>query len=275
MNIRNVAHKLWAEPEYFFGRFFVLRKLYSASRANNRSALAETSQESVIDVDVAQCVNDLRRDAVAFNLQLSDAQIKEIYDFACSQPLRSWGKHQDVTFHLEDLKDGRVNGKLMPIAEVQNKEQCYSLQAIANDPDILKVARTYLGYHDINKEVRLFWTFAGNMTDEERIQNNQTIEYHFDVHSWNFCYLHFYITDTNRENGAHEMVRGSHRKKPFTWLWGSAKKSDEDIRSYYPEEDILLIEATAGSGFFEDTSCYHRARAPKRDRRLLMQVRYF
>lgn len=70
------------------------------------------------------------------------------------------------------------------------------------------------------------------------------------------------------------MVRGSHTRKPLTWLIGSARKSDAQIASRYTSSDVLTIEGPAGTGFLEDTSCYHKALPPLERMRLLLQIRY-
>lgn len=276
MNLRNVAVKMYNTPQYFFGRFYTLRKIYSASK-KGKVAQDPSAKEykNVVPVDHDQCVKDLNKEAVAFGLKLPKKYVDKIYDFSIKSRLKRWGWTQGVTFQLEDVVDGKENGNPVAIAEVWDKDECEELQEIANDPKLLAIAREYLGYDDVKFDIKLFWTFVSNMTDEERIKSNQTIEYHFDVHSWNFCYLHFYITDTDRYSGAHQLVKKSHKRKPLKWLWGSAKKSDEQIKKVYPEEDIVMIEGKAGDGFFEDTSCYHRAVAPEKSNRLLLQVRYY
>jgi hypothetical protein len=71
------------------------------------------------------------------------------------------------------------------------------------------------------------------------------------------------------------LVLRSHKNKPVKWLWGSVKKTDEEIAGFYPAQDIITVEAKAGSGFLEDTSCYHRALTPVKADRLMLQVRYF
>jgi hypothetical protein len=70
------------------------------------------------------------------------------------------------------------------------------------------------------------------------------------------------------------MVSGSHRSKPITWLFGSARNTDEAIESYYGKDNVVTLEGDPGTGFIEDTSCYHKALAPETADRLLLQVRY-
>lgn len=279
MNPINALKKLATTPSYFFGRFYTARQAYSFVKAQQKAPTAtkviDKKKDSLFDIDTKRIVEDLRKDAIAIGINLPQPAVEEVYQFAKQQPLGRWTSNDTLTFRYQDVVKGKVGNENVAIAEVLEKEKCPTLHQIANDPLILQAVKDYLGYEHISQEIRLFWTFAGELSNQERISLNQTIEYHFDVHSWNFCYLHIYITDCNIETGAHQMVLGSHKDKPTSWLWGSAKKSDEEIHNYYTKAKVLTLEGRAGTGFLEDTSCYHRALAPQKGNRLLFQVRYF
>jgi hypothetical protein len=92
----------------------------------------------------------------------------------------------------------------------------------------------------------------------------QTTEFHFDVHSYNFAYAAYYLLDTDRNNGAHVMITHSHKDKPTAWLFGSANQKDDVIYAHYPEDKVLIIEGMAGTGFWQDSSCYHKALPPEK-----------
>jgi hypothetical protein len=70
------------------------------------------------------------------------------------------------------------------------------------------------------------------------------------------------------------MVLGSHNSKPLRWLFNSSRQTDEAIENHYGKEKVVCLEGAAGSGFVEDTSCYHKALAPLSAERLMLQVRY-
>ncbi len=274
MQLSSLLRKSIQEPSYFFGRFYTLRKQYAyLQKARNKAGNFHIGERRVFDVDEEKCAADLRRDAIAFGINLPGFYVEKLRRFALENPLQRWNGG-DYFYHKQ-VVNGKASSGPVGIAEVMNKDNCLEINEIAHEPSILKIVSSYLGYKNLQKRTNLFWTFAGDLTPEERIRQNQTIEFHFDVHSWNFCYLHFYLTDCDRLSGAHEMVRGSHKNKPAKWLWGSAKKSDAEVLAHYPKDDILTIEGKAGTGFLEDTSCYHRALAPIKTDRLLLQIRYF
>ena len=48
----------------------------------------------------------------------------------------------------------------------------------------------------------------------------------------------------------------------------------EDLEQDYSTNDFIVVEGSAGYGFIEDTSCYHRALKPINKSRLCLQFRY-
>jgi hypothetical protein len=51
-------------------------------------------------------------------------------------------------------------------------------------------------------------------------------------------------------------------------------RPDEEIEGHYPAEDIRVICGKAGTGFAEDTFCFHKGQAPRSQDRLMLQVRF-
>jgi hypothetical protein len=274
VNLQSVLTKISTEPAFFFGRFYTVRKQYSnLQKVIGREKLTP-GERKIFSAKPQKAVEDLKETSIAFGFDLPQNYVKKLYDFSIENPLHRWNGEQDK-FYYHDVRQGRIGSGPVGIAEVENKENLKELDEIVRDPGVLDVVRSYLGYKNIRSHTNLFWTFHGDISREDRIRQNQTVEYHFDVHHWNFCYLHVYLTDCDRDSGAHELVLRSHKNKPAKWLWGSVKRSDEDIMAYYPSEDLVTVEAKAGAGFLEDTSCYHRALAPVKADRLMLQVRYF
>jgi hypothetical protein len=167
------------------------------------------------------------------------------------------------------------NGELVLMGLVANAKQFPIANRIAEDPVALSVMAGYLGYTPTRWEINLFWSFASDAALEARKVATQTTEFHFDVHSYNFAYAAYYVLDTDRNNGAHVMITGSHKDKPTAWLFGSANQKDDVVYAHYPKNKVLIIEGKAGTGFWQDSSCYHKALPPEKSERLLFQVRYF
>ena len=135
--------------------------------------------------------------------------------------------------------------------------------------------RKYLGHGPRKITTILDLSFGSSMTDEQRRSlKHGVIDYHYDVAGYNFVYASFYITDTDRYSGAHVMMKRSHKSKPWRMLFGSARASQEAVYKQFGRENEITIEGPAGTGFVQDTSCYHRASPPTRGDRLMLAVRF-
>lgn len=280
MNVRRILSlaQSGALLPYALGRFATIRRLYSRlnglryplDRRQNKLAI---NDPIFPQVDVSQAVQELRRDAVAFRFDLPAAIVDEICTFAREGLCKSSGFQGYRPF--QEIASGETaEGQRLAMAEVIQPLDCAAIRRVVDSQALRQTCMRYLGYQPPKADIRLFWSFVSNLTEDERRRQFQTIDYHVDIHDFNFCYAHFYLTDTDASSGAHVMVRGSHTRKPLTWLIGSARKSDAQIASRYASQDVLTIEGPAGTGFLEDTSCYHKALPPLERQRLLLQIRY-
>lgn len=276
------ARKIFkTRPSYIFGRFRSVRWLYARcmrqqDRFNGRSLppLHGSPASQILQLDPPAAVEALRKTALAQCITLPSPMVEEIDRFA-RQDECVLGGGNVPPFRYTDVQNARLSdGTFVPLAYCRNPTQCPAICKIRDDPALQTVVVNYLGYTPRSEDVKLYWSFAGGEVDFERRRFLQTIEYHFDVHDYNFCYVHIYLTDTDIKSGGHVMVLGSHKSKPLRWLFGSARQSDKAIESHYDKEKIVCLEGAAGTGFIEDTSCYHKALAPMSADRLMLQIRY-
>ena len=135
--------------------------------------------------------------------------------------------------------------------------------------------RATIGHEPRRIMTILDWSFGSDYTDEERRKlKHHVIDYHYDVGGYNFVYASFYITDCDRNSGAHVMMKRSHNRKPLRMLLGSPVASQDAVRARYGIENEITIEGPAGTDFVQDTSCYHRASPPRQSDRLMLAVRF-
>ena len=135
--------------------------------------------------------------------------------------------------------------------------------------------RATIGHEPRRIMTILDWSFGSDYTDEERRKlKHHVIDYHYDVGGYNFVYASFYITDCDRNSGAHVMMKRSHNRKPLRMLLGSPVASQDAVRARYGIENEITIEGPAGTDFVQDTSCYHRASPPRQGDRLMLAVRF-
>jgi hypothetical protein len=228
------------------------------------------------DVDPSLAVQAIRDEAVFTGIRLPAPVVAQIDTYGRAVPLFARNDPTAPDFQYADIARGRrADGRPVPIGSTRDPIRCPAVRAIVEDPVLGEIAGRYLGYEPGRALPILFWSFASDFTDDERRRLKQhVIDYHYDVGGFNFVYASFYILDTDRDSGAHVLMRKSHNAKPLRMLLGSAAASEAVVRKHFGRENELVIEGPAGTGFVEDTSCYHRASPPTRADRLMLQVRF-
>jgi hypothetical protein len=275
--IGRIRREGWSLMPYVLGRFKTVRNIYSAQSHILQGKKKQDLSDSIFrNVNVEQAVSDIRKDAVHLPVILPPESVAELRHIAETADLEASTKSGAQHFHYADVRNAHLpNGELVLVARVVDAKQFPAVHRVAADPIVLSVMSDYLGYTPTRRDVRLFWSFASDAPLAVRKVARQTTEFHFDVHSYSFAYAAYYLLDTDRHNGAHVMIAGSHKDKPASWLFGSANQKDEVVYAHYPKDKVLVIEGKAGTGFWQDSSCYHKALPPERSERLLFQVRYF
>ncbi|HEY2516495.1 MAG TPA: hypothetical protein VGI39_36745 [Polyangiaceae bacterium] len=265
---------------YSLGRFAAIRRLYGGSLGMAQSVgavpgLTPYSRSFFPGLDRARAAAALKRDSVYVGLTLPRDAVERLLELADRNECVHWRTFR--RFHASDVDArGRFSdGTPAILADVADAELDPTVHALATDPAILEVLELHLGYRPLQAQVRLLRSFLSDATDEERRFVQQTIDYHFDVHSYSFGYLSFYLTDVDADSGPHIMIRGSHDKKPLRWLFDSAIKPDDAIERYYGKDHVLMIAGHAGTGFLQDASCYHKALPPRARARTMIQIRYY
>jgi hypothetical protein len=275
MNWRTIAVKLAAgEIHYALGRFYCVRRAYSLVNGLFRPAIhADIRAESIFELGLEHtAVQSLNADGVAFGFDLSGGIVAKIREYAEWSPCLRSGDRRQFNFH--DVKGGRLaDGKPVVLGIVENPRACPEIDRLCTDQILLAVASQYLGFRPRHVEPRLYWSFVCNVPREDRLAQWQTVDYHFDVDGYDFIYANFYITAVDRNSGAHSYIRGSHKRKPWWMLLHSANQMDQTVLRYFGKDSEVFVEGTAGSGFLEDASCYHKALPPTTRNRLMLQIR--
>lgn len=278
MNAATIARRIAAgDLHYALGRFETVRHIYSyvqgLMRPATEGAAAPAGTTLFPDLSADAVVAAVHRDSVAFGLRLPNDILADLVRFA------EEAECQDRTlphrFRRADVVDGHLaDGTPLVHGLIPSARECPTVRRIAGDPLLVRAAERFLGYRPRTMKPCLFWSFPSPVSDDERRRRGQTIDWHFDVYDFNGFLANFYLTDVDADAGPHALVRGSHTGKRLKMLLGSARATDEAVLRQYGPDRITVIEGKAGSGFFEDAACYHRAIPPKRRERLLLQVWY-
>ena len=264
---------------YIFGRFKIIRLLYKninlvIKKFTNKHLERSNTNYLAFNVDKQVVLNKLKKEGFYEGLKLNNKIIADLINLSNKSELIS-SKSQKKFNNFQDVNNfNKENDKPCCLLNLINPDLNKLVNDISRDQILLDIVESYLGnISKINTKVQ--WSTVCNASDEWREFNEQTVTFHYDVHDLNFVYVFFYLTECNRNSGAHQLIRGSHlNKKFFKHLIGSAKQKKENLEQDYDINDFIVVEGSTGYGFIEDTSCYHRALKPINKPRLALQFRY-
>ena len=261
---------------YILGRFKLIRQLTKKFRAlvNKRKIIIHSNNNYLTDqVDLSNILEKLNKEGYCEGLKLNKDVLDKLLLLSSSSDYID--NNNRIFKSIKSIDEyNNKNNKPCCLLKLTNVELNKLANNISRDKYLLNLVNNYLGY--INKiESKVQWSTVCNTTNDWREENGQTVTYHYDVHDLNFVYVFFYLTDCNVSSGAHQIIKGSHVKKNFfTHLVGSVKQTEKDLKQYFIEDKFITIEGQKGSGFIEDTSCFHRALPPLDKPRLTLQIRY-
>lgn len=292
--MQRLAFLLTNRPHYVLGRFAIVRHGYSRWTAiknavvgQPRLKIGDLYEEATASIEIADSghlippgpaarqVEELRTLSYSPGPHLSPSAVSQLLEAAHSQPLKvkkPAGMADEPTY--AHLAAGHALRDRTAIATVRNSSALPIVRALAGDPLLYDIARSFLGYRPRQISSWLFWSLANGLSAADRRAAYQTIDFHYDVDGFNFMYANFYLVDTNRLNGAHVLIEGTANNKRLRDLVGSARLSDEEAQEAYGRNHERIMEGPAGYGFLEDSSCYHKALPPRAGDRLMLQFRY-
>ena len=137
---------------------------------------------------------------------------------------------------------------------------------IANHPVVLEVAARYLGCMPTIDDLVAWWSIPGRAAPQEEQF------FHRDNDAIRFIKLFIYLSDVVADEGAHELIQGSHNRSRL--LHRRRRYADGEVYSAFDRSDRIVIEGKFGSAFMEDTFSLHKGAVPRTRHRLLFQARY-
>jgi hypothetical protein len=225
------------------------------------------------DIDINHTVTTLRKDGFCRGINLNKEITQQIWQFAMNMPCYANSdtklsfcyseKNQVQEKHVNHF----VNAHYDKIALL-----CPVIKKIETDPILLKIASQYWDAEPLHQESQLWWNFPRESTIYERRRAAQL--FHSNEGDSRSLRFSFYITDVDLCSSPHVCVRGSHVKKKYSPLYRRKGCSYQDITSFYGYKNIVPICGKAGSGFVEDTRCFHQATSPGSKDRLILQVTF-
>jgi hypothetical protein len=287
--LRTLTHTLPRQPRYtlmrMLARFATVRHavvggravLHRARQARFMRDCESRMHESVFPaIDRSGMVPELRENGVAFGLMLPAEMVREIRAWADANP--------SFADRLEDRgvppgglakAEARLGKPILLTQYFNVPATCPAVARLAADPALNWIAAAFLGSVPTFVGSNLWWTYPVNASQEDRDLHAHL--FHRDVDDFSFFKFFFYLTDVAPGEGAHVIVRGSHRRPParsFVDRWNIRRYSDDEIRASYEPGDVVEVTGAAGTGFAENTLCVHKGRTPVTSARLLLQLQY-
>ncbi|MBD2561470.1 MULTISPECIES: hypothetical protein [Nostoc] len=253
------------------GRF--LREFFLKATAKSSNFYVSESPTLFPYIDVNLVVESLKKDGFYLGINLPQNIVEEIVSFAHSNPCYIHRQCRLGFYYSQKELAEIAYGEPLTLAGYFNTALlCPAILQLQNDPKLLAIAAKFLEHEPAHQCNQLWWSFSGEVTDEQRRQTFQM--FHYDMDDYRFLKFFFYLTDVDANSGAHICIRGSHKQKKLSHLLLPKSETDAEIINYYTKGSLVTICGNAGFGFVEDTFCFHKSKTPINRDRLILQLEY-
>lgn len=252
-------------------------------QAESEIKLSKEKQRSVLEnLNLTETIAALKQDGFSLGINLHQEVIQEIWDVAMRTPCYANSDSQ-LSFYYPEKKQAQAKyGTPFIIGRYDNIAlACPAIKKLETDPILLEIARQYLQAEPVYQGNQLWWNFPVESSLYERRLEVQM--FYCDRlcrcasrnrKNSHFLRFSFYITDVDLCSSPHVCVRGSHINKKCSQIHLSKGCSYQEITKYYDYKNIVPICGKAGSGFVEDTRCFHKATPPGSKQRLTLQITF-
>ena len=203
--------------------------------------------------------------------KLKDSLVKNLITQYKSNCERSFGK--DYNEVIKDLqKNNKIRGafcNLMPSVEIAGiiKEVLPIVQ------DSLQVSRDRIRIRLMcdtliapkNKKIYKERWLSGY---------DDALRFHRDFDGLRFLKYFIYLSDCDKDKGAHYLVKGSAQKRFLDGCGPGARFDKNEILRHFNEDSIKIFEGPKGFNFLEDTNNFHAGSIPKKGGRILLTLEF-
>ena len=281
--ITYIIENIISQPRWFsvfiLGRFNFIRQLYSwilKLKPNYSRTLGKDSASLFPEVHPDRVVDTLKQDGLYTNFSLPSNILQGLLHQTQTQNCFAGG-NTDLGFKIwEKSEVDRLYAQPFYVARYFNISSSWSeISQLANDPKLREIADKYIGKQAQYTGASLFWTFpirgASHDCDQQQFSH-----FHYDIDDLAGLRFCFYLTDVDDDNGPHLCIRGSHVKKSLLHLVNLFTRIQpaEKLRKFYGADKFVSIMGNSGTGFIEDTFCFHKGIVPQYKPRLLLQLHF-
>lgn len=275
-------HNLLTKPKYLvifaLARFAIVRQMYTFFLKFCDSSLSPSNSqtESLFDLDVTKTVKTLQQDGVCLGLDLPSDFLADLQQYLLTQSCYAGGK-TELGFKITDkeLLDRNFDQPFYVARYFNLSINCPQVMQLARDPKLQAIAKQYVGKQVQYTGASLFWTFPikGVSVDSDQ---QMFSHFHYDIDDFAGLRFCFYLTDVAVDDGSHVCISGSHIKKRLRYLLNflSRIQPETELAQLYSAEQFLTIAGKSGTGFMEDTFCFHKGNPPQIKPRLFLQLHF-
>jgi hypothetical protein len=247
-----------------------------------------TIDNIVLSNGARDTISALQSDGYALIPSIFLAQeIAAIYDYIADKPVSYFVNGFDGSLgQRHGLVNDLPRNNRFSYYLADDISRCPILYRAANNPDLVRIAARYLETPPTISTMSLWWSFPSEV-EEGGMQ-----AFHHDRGDFRSCNLFVYLTDVAETGGPHAFVKNTHsfpalkkwssnryaqdpRQFQAFWQWmENHRKPDEQVRAYFPDEQIQTFVGPKGTCFFEDTRGLHRAVPPQIEPRLVFEIVY-
>jgi hypothetical protein len=267
------AHPGWTFM-FVFGRFLLLRRVAAAFAPS--ATRGATPEKALAPLPVVTIVDSVRRTGIATGLRLPAANVAEIRAFAEDHVCFAGMDRRLPFLAAEHAEAERHYGRKILVGHfLDTVLKCPAAASVMGNSWLRAVAAGYFQAEPKVIATRLWWSFPTAAPSLADLSLASQDGFHFDLDDWRQLKAFFYLTDVDKDAGAHVYVRGSHARRPlshqFTLFVG---RSEPEIVAAYGADAPWRVTGPAGTGFVEDPFGYHTGTAVRRGRRLVLEISF-
>ncbi len=264
----------------FFFAFNFLRKIL-----NEKSILESNVESNELfeqkNIKSEIVLKNLEKKGFSDDLKLNGDELnKAIDDISLNNSKISFKGEKKTSNFISSINDKD------DINVIQKKSQEFNLSHVSLEIDLNKtnnikkiatsdffvdIAKKYIGNDKISVSSLCYISNPVEASDSEKKDNAQF--FHYDNDFKKFFKVFLYLSDVDKNSGPHSFVQFSHKKKNYKHLF-CRRIDDQEIKSFYGDQNIISFDRPKGSLIFEDTFGLHKGTVPKNNSRIVLILVY-
>jgi len=264
---------LWAVM-FAFSRINAARRLERLISDADYKRPQEVKETVLPGLDLPAIVSTLIEDGVYRGLQLPDAIVEEIREFAETHPCFTKAAPTEGFLPRDYAQANAARDRdILAAFYFQTAEQCPAVMKLREDSTFSSIASAYLGQPAVLMRTRLWWSFPATRISDVDLHLAAQNRFHFDIDGWRTLKFFFYLTPTGEGAGPHQYIRASHRRRKlkhqFTPTTG---RPTPQLQDFYKPEEFITITGQPGFGFVEDPFVFHTGTLCRDTPRLMLEI---